>query len=108
MVREACGLRKRCYAPHWPTCFVLTFRAIARLSRLNWLRVECRVEGLLERVERRAQFTRFTTFATLTVPEGTDESAARKLLEQAEHGCLIANSLSASRTLDAQVAVEVR
>lgn len=86
-------------------CFILTFRAVSRAARLRWLTLECRVEGILERVERTPQFTRFTTFASLTVPPGTDIGAARKLMEQAEHGCLIANSLRAARELDAQVIV---
>ena len=36
------------------------------------------------------------TFASLVVPPGTDVGAARKLLERAQHGCLIANPLSAA------------
>jgi organic hydroperoxide reductase OsmC/OhrA len=89
-------------------CFILTFRAVSRAGRLPWLRLECRVEGVLERVERTSQFTQFKTFATLSVPPGADVSAARKLLEQAEHGCLIANSLRGSRTLEARVIIEAR
>jgi len=84
-------------------CFILTFRAVSRAARLNWLHLDCRVEGVLERVDRMSQFTRFTTFANLVVPPGTDVSAARKLLEQSEHGCLISNSLKGTRTLEAQV-----
>jgi organic hydroperoxide reductase OsmC/OhrA len=84
-------------------CFILTFRAVSRAAQFKWLRLECRVEGVLERVERTSQFTRFTTLAKLSVPPGTDVGAARKLLEQAEHGCLVANSLRGSRTLEAQV-----
>jgi len=84
-------------------CFILTFRALSRVARFNWLRLECRVEGKLERVERTPQFTQFKTFASLVVPPEADVSTARKLLEQAEHGCLIANSVRGSRTLEAQV-----
>ncbi len=84
-------------------CFVLTFRAVTRAARFEWLRLECRVEGLLERVGRVPQFTRYTTFATLTVPSGADAAKAREFLERAEHGCLIANSLRGTRILDAQV-----
>jgi organic hydroperoxide reductase OsmC/OhrA len=84
-------------------CFILTFRAVARAARFEWLHLECRVEGVLERVERASQFTRFTTIAKLSVPTGTDGPKARELLERAEHGCLITNSLRGSRTLDAQV-----
>jgi organic hydroperoxide reductase OsmC/OhrA len=38
-------------------CFVLTFRAITRAARFRWLRLECRAEGLLERVGQVSQFT---------------------------------------------------
>jgi organic hydroperoxide reductase OsmC/OhrA len=89
-------------------CFILTFRALSRAAKLTWLRLGCRVEGVLERVERTPRFTRFTTFAELLVPAGTDVEAARKLLERAEHGCLIANSVSGARALVAQVVTEGR
>lgn len=87
-------------------CFILTFRAVSRVARFEWLRLECRVEGVLERVEANAQFTRFATFAHLKVPASSDIGKARALLERAEHGCLIANSLRAERSLDAHVEVE--
>jgi len=87
-------------------CFVLTLRALARTAGLRWLGVECRVEGVLERVEGVTRFTRFTTYAKLTLPSGSDEAAARRLLERAEHGCLIANSLSGERRLEATVALQ--
>ena|SRR6516165_8728888 len=87
-------------------CFILTFRALTRAARFNWLHLECRVEGVLERVEGTAEFTRFKTFANLVVPSGTDAGTARRFLEQAEHACLIANSLRGSRTLEALVTMK--
>mgnify|MGYP001602403877 CR=1 FL=1 len=84
-------------------CFILTFRAVSRAAKLNWLHLDCRVDGVLERVERTSQFTRFSNIVNLIVSPGTDVGAARKLLEQAEHGCLIANSLRAARSLTAEV-----
>lgn len=87
-------------------CFVLTFRAVSRAASFGWLRLECRVEGVLERVERTSQFTRYTTFAKLTVPEGADSARARGLLERAEQGCLIANSVRGTRTLEVEISVE--
>ena len=84
-------------------CFVLTFRAVARASKLEWLSLECNVEGTLERVEGVSQFTRFVTNAALHVPPGTDAGRAQKLMEKAEHGCLVANSLTGKRELVARV-----
>ncbi len=84
-------------------CFILTFRGVARAARFEWVDLECRVEGLLERVEGSSQFTRYTTHAKLSVPVGTDPAKARELLERAEHGCLIANSVRGARSLQAEV-----
>ena len=84
-------------------CFVLTLRALARAAQLRWLHVDCRVEGVLDRVEGVTRFSHFVTHAKLTLPSGTDETAARSLLERAEHGCLIANSLRAERRLEAEI-----
>lgn len=84
-------------------CFALSFRAIARASRFDWLALDCQVEGTLERQPDGIQFTAFAVQATLTVPQGTDEARARKLLEKAEHSCLITNSLKAPASLEAQI-----
>ncbi len=84
-------------------CFVLTFRAVSRAARFQWLDIECRVEGVLERSDGVSQFTRYTTRAMLRVASGADEASARKLLEKAEHGCLIANSLRGARVLEVEI-----
>ncbi len=36
-------------------CFVLTFRATSAASLFGWLGIECRVEGVVERVGRRGR-----------------------------------------------------
>ena len=84
-------------------CFILTFRAIARASKMEWTDLECTAEGVLDRVERVTKFTGFTVSATLKVPEGTDADKARRLLEKAEGACLITNSLSAETHLEAEI-----
>jgi peroxiredoxin-like protein len=87
-------------------CFILTFRAIARASKLEWTGLECSAEGTLDRVERVTRFTGFTVQATLSVPAGTDTDKAQRLLEKSEAACLITNSLSADAHLEAEVVVE--
>lgn len=84
-------------------CFILTFRAVARAARFEWQELECHVEGVLERIAGNSQFTRYTTIARLGVPTGTDPAKARRLLQQAEQGCLIANSLRGARALEIEV-----
>lgn len=86
-------------------CFILTFRAIARLSKLPWSSVTCDVVGTLDRIERMAQFTGFEVRARLVVPAGTNVEQAERLMAKAEQGCLITNSLKATSHLEATVAV---
>lgn len=84
-------------------CFVLSFRAIANASKFEYATLECAVEGVLDRIERSMRFTGFTVRARLSVPAGTDEARALKLLEKAEQSCLITNSLNAEIHLEAEV-----
>jgi len=84
-------------------CYILTFRSVARSAKLEWLTLNCRVDGKLERVDGRTHFTHFVTYVDLRVPIATDIERANRLLEKAEHECLIANSLCAGRSLESQV-----
>jgi len=84
-------------------CFDLTFRAVARASRLSWTSVRCEVDGTLDRIDRTTQFTALDIRARLDVPAGTDVDQARRVLEKAEHNCLISNSLKAAIHLETEV-----
>ena len=86
-------------------CFVLTFRAVSRASKLEWSNIESSAVGVLDRVGRLTQFTSFTVSATLTVPSGTDVDKAQRVLEKSEAGCLITNSLTAETHLEAKIIV---
>ena len=84
-------------------CFLLSFRAVARASKFEWVHLSAEVEGVLERVEHVTRFTRFTTRARLVVPAGTDAARARSLAERAEKICLVSNSLTAERHIEIEL-----
>jgi organic hydroperoxide reductase OsmC/OhrA len=86
-------------------CLVLSFRAVARASKLEWTELDVNVEGKLDRVEGKSRFTEYHVHATLRVPAGTDVTRATTLLEKAEHVCLISNSLNGERHLHPTVLV---
>ena len=86
-------------------CFVLSFKAIARASKLEWNSLSCDADGVLERVDRVTQFTAFHLRATLDVPEGTRPEKAARLMEKAEKTCLVTNSLKADSHLEAEVTI---
>lgn len=87
-------------------CFVLTFRAVARASQLEWLHLRCRAEGTLDRVERVTRFVAMRIHAELTLPPDGSLERGRRLLEKAEKGCLVTNSLDLPVELEAAVATE--
>ena len=86
-------------------CFILTFRAVARASKLEWAAIESSAVGVMDRVDRVTKFTEFTVKATLAVSQGTDLDKAQRLLEKAEGACLITNSLSAECHLETEIIV---
>jgi organic hydroperoxide reductase OsmC/OhrA len=89
-------------------CFVLTFRVVADLSRVEWSSLVCEADATLDRIERVTRFTGIVLTARLTVPPGTDPDRAKRAMEKAEQSCLVTNSLRADVVLrlDVNVAPE--
>jgi len=86
-------------------CFILTFKAIARASKLDWESLSCDVDGVLDRVDNVTQFKEFRLRVVLDAPQGTNEQKAMRLLEKSESACLITNSLNSESHLDAEVRI---
>lgn len=87
-------------------CFLLSFRAVARASRLEWRSIRCEIEGTLDRVERETRFTGYRIAVHLRVPAETDEKRARRAIEKAETACLISASLRDRPVVEATVEYE--
>jgi organic hydroperoxide reductase OsmC/OhrA len=86
-------------------CYILSFRAIARTARLDWLTLECEVDGELDKIDNFSQFTGFKVSAKLTIPDEKDRKKAGVILEKAEKYCLITNSMKAGSHLETEVIV---
>lgn len=87
-------------------CFILTFRAIARASKFEWTSIECQAEGTLDRPERTTFFTAFNVHAVLHLPDDSKIELAQRLMEKAEHVCLITASLKSEITLTTEILVD--
>jgi organic hydroperoxide reductase OsmC/OhrA len=81
------------------SCFILSFKAIATASRLEWEAIDVTASGTLAQVERSVQFSEFTTSVKLTLAAGSSRDKATRLLEKAEQTCFITNSLNADNHL---------
>ena len=86
-------------------CYALSFRAVAGASKLDWSHLEVSVAGTLDKVERVTQFTEVYTNATLIVASEELREKAMRLLQKAEDICLITNSMTATRHLNATVTI---
>jgi organic hydroperoxide reductase OsmC/OhrA len=85
-------------------CFLLSFRAVARASRLQWRQLEVDVEGVLDRVEGVTQFASFTLRAQLALEPGVAQTLAQSVLAKAKRHCLITNSLKGGCELVTEIA----
>lgn len=86
-------------------CFVLSFRAIARASKLEWSSLGCEVVGVLDRVDRVTRFVEFSIKASLTVQADANRERADRILQKAEASCLITSSLNAPVHLETTIDV---
>ena len=87
------------------SCLILTFRAVATASKLEWSELSCEVKGTLERVDRKTLFSEIHIDASLKINSQQDEEKAAQLLEKAENSCLITNSLTSTTYLNTNVTV---
>lgn len=84
-------------------CYLLTFRGIAKASRMPWVSVSVKCQGTLERPDKVTQFTRFDLHATLVLPPHVGEDQARRILTRAEETCLITRSLKSETHLEVEI-----
>lgn len=85
------------------TCFILTFKAVSRASKLEWVELSCDVEGILDKVDKETKFTRLVIKPVLTVTKGTDKDRAVRVMEKAERNCLVTNSLTTECVLEPEI-----
>jgi organic hydroperoxide reductase OsmC/OhrA len=85
------------------SCFVLSFRAIAKLSKLDWHSLEVTAEGELDKVERVMKFTRVKLIARLKIGTNADADKAGRLLQKAESSCFVSSTLNCAIDLDSHI-----
>lgn len=76
------------------TCFILTFKAVARAMKLEWVNINVDADAYLDKIDGKMSFTKADIFVTLKVPEGSNEEVYLKALHKAEENCLITNSIN--------------
>jgi organic hydroperoxide reductase OsmC/OhrA len=86
-------------------CYILSFRAVARASKLEWRSLAVDVEGVLDRVDGVTRFVGFTVSPRLTICSAEREHLAATVLEKSKRACLVTNSLTAECTLQPRISI---
>ncbi len=86
-------------------CFLLTFRAIAQASRIDFTSLAIDAQGTVDRANGGMRFTEIVLRPRLTLPASTDPARVRRALEKAEASCLVSASLSTPIRLEAEIAL---
>jgi peroxiredoxin-like protein len=76
------------------TCFLFTFRAVAKHADIAFAKLDLSSEGIVDRQDGRTRFTEIVLRPRLTVATGTDMHRVRSALEKTERACLVSASLS--------------
>jgi len=88
------------------SCLILSFKAIARASKLEWNDLQCDSVGTLDKVDGKVLFTKINTKATLLVADSNVVEKAERLLRKAEATCFISHSLSSELHFECEVNVK--
>lgn len=87
------------------SCLMTTFVAMAGYSKLSFSHLEVSARGTLEKTEEGYMITEITLYPTLVVENEKDRDKGQRLLEKAEAGCLISNSVKTRIHMEAEVTV---
>lgn len=86
------------------SCFLSTFLAIARNSKMEFIEFNCTATGKLEKLAIGGlQITEIILKPILTLPAGVDLGRAERILQKAEKNCLISNSIKTQVRLESEI-----
>jgi organic hydroperoxide reductase OsmC/OhrA len=90
------------------TCLMLTFAGVAQKEGLTFGAYMSEADGVLEWNDGSYSFTVVTIRPAITVSNHLDVDLARKVLQRAHAGCLVANSLKTEVRIEASFNVMPR
>ena len=85
------------------SCFLFTFRAVARASRVNFLDVDARAWGAVSKVDGVVRFTDIVVRATVTAAPGCNIEALHRAIDKTTSQCLVSSSLAVPVRVEAAI-----
>jgi organic hydroperoxide reductase OsmC/OhrA len=88
------------------SCFIETFKGIARASKLEFQGIEVAVDGVIEKDGGGLRFTKVTILPTVILYDDAARELANRVLTKTERSCLVVRSLSSTVTLESKLLTE--
>ncbi len=85
------------------TCFLFTFRAIARASQVPFIGLDVVATGIVDRQEGVTRFTEIVLRPRLVVAPGTNRERALQVIEKSGTRCLVSASLSTPIRIEPEI-----
>jgi organic hydroperoxide reductase OsmC/OhrA len=88
------------------SCFIETFKGVARASKLDFQGIEVGVDGLIEKEAGGLRFTKITIRPAIIIYDDAAQELALRVLNKCERGCLVVRSLSSTTEFEPKILVE--
>lgn len=85
------------------TCFLFTLRAVAKVSKIEFVALDLASQGAVDRQDGVTRFTEIVLRPRLTVPAGTDRERVLWVLQKSERACLVSASLATPIRLEPEL-----
>jgi len=84
-------------------CFLFTFRAVARASKLEFINLNLHAEGTVDHQAGVTKFTEIVLRPVVTTPRGVDRAKVAAAIAKTEKNCLVAASLATRVRVEAEI-----
>jgi organic hydroperoxide reductase OsmC/OhrA len=85
------------------SCFLFTFRAVARASRAEFLDVDARTSGSVSKVDGVVRFTEIVVRTTVTAAANANMDTLRRAIDKTTAHCLVSSSLAVPVRVEAAI-----
>ena len=85
------------------SCFLFTFRAVARASHVNFVDVDARTWGSVSKVDGVVRFTEIVVRPTVTAAPGCTIEALKRAIDKTTSHCLVSSSLAIPVRVEAAI-----
>ncbi len=84
-------------------CFIATFKVIAQNSKFNFTKIQCRVDSLIDRLEKGAPAITKLSFKILLTGV-SDKEKAERLLQKISQSCIVINAMKPEKVFSFEIA----